>query len=152
MLLVRISIIMIKHHDQSNMESEVASSFQLLVHHSGKSGQEHRTGSWRKESCLLACYHHLLSLVSYSTQDHQPRSGSTKVTESFHINYKSWKCSKTCSQVNLMGDILSIDISASQVTLDWIHLNFPYLKKIAKLIATNETQKVLQNIAKSTCH
>ena len=27
--------------------------------------------------CLLACFHGLLSLLSYSTQDHQPRDATT---------------------------------------------------------------------------
>ena len=52
----------------------------FIVKGSGKSGQEPEAGADAEAiegCCLLACSLSLLSLLSYRTQDYQPRDGST---------------------------------------------------------------------------
>lgn len=64
-------------------EERVYSLFHIAVHHQGKAGlelkqvrkQELMQRTWRDVSYWLASPD-LLSLLSYRTQDHQPRDGS----------------------------------------------------------------------------
>ena len=87
--LVRVSIAVIKHQDQkANWRGKglFSSHFQITVVQWTKSGQELKP-DWNLEAgadteamegcCLLACFSALLSLLSYRTQDYQPRDDTT---------------------------------------------------------------------------
>jgi hypothetical protein len=56
----------------------------VVIHHEGQSGQESKAGTWRRElkqkpwrSAVCRSHHSLLSLLSYTLQNHLPRGGIT---------------------------------------------------------------------------
>jgi hypothetical protein len=90
MVLVRVSVSVTKHQGQKAScwgNRLFGLHFHVPVHHWRKAEQELTQGRNLEAGaeaeatvvgcCLLACYHGLLSLVSYRTQDHQLREGTT---------------------------------------------------------------------------
>ena len=88
-VLVRVTIAMMKHHDQNNLERK-GFIWLTFPHHCSSSkkvgtGISNRVGIWRQElmqspwrdAADWLAPHALLSLLSYRTQDHQPREGAT---------------------------------------------------------------------------
>jgi hypothetical protein len=80
---------MMKHHDQNNLERK-GFSWLTFPHHCSSSkevgtGISNRVGIWRQElmqslgrdAADWLAPPGLLSLLSYRTQDHQPREGAT---------------------------------------------------------------------------
>jgi hypothetical protein len=64
----------------------LSSHFLIVIHHQKEVRQELKQGrnleaeadaEAMEGCCLLTCSHGLLSLLSYKTQDHQPRDGTT---------------------------------------------------------------------------
>jgi hypothetical protein len=51
-------------------------TFYIIIRHGSKSGQE-ADAKAMEGCCLLACFPCLLCLLSYRTQGHQPRGGTT---------------------------------------------------------------------------
>jgi hypothetical protein len=81
-VLVRVTVAVLKHHDQSNLGRK--GFIRLMPPHHSSSSEEVRTGIQAgqepratKGCCLLAAPPGLLSLLSYRNQDHQLRDGST---------------------------------------------------------------------------
>lgn len=70
---------MLKHHDQKKLgEEKVYFSLSLVVCHPEKSCQGLTQWPWMGAAYLFAS-NGFLSLFSYSTQDHQPRGGMTRI-------------------------------------------------------------------------
>lgn len=87
-ILFRVTIVVIKYHDQTNMGKRGLSDlhFYSIAHYQRDSGQplkqERNLGAGAdaetmKRCCLLTCIHGLLSLLSYTTQDQQPKYSTT---------------------------------------------------------------------------
>ena len=75
-ILVRVSIAVMKQHDQSSLGRE--GLIQLTLPHHCSSLKEDRAGTWRQELMQRpwrALLTGLLGLLSYRSQDHQPRDG-----------------------------------------------------------------------------
>ena len=98
-VLVRITIAMMKHHGQKQVGEERVSlthtsiSYSISEGHQGKNSSSSKTWKhelmqrqWRGAADWLA-HRGLFSLLSYSTQDHQPRCGLP--TMSWHLPHQS---------------------------------------------------------------
>jgi hypothetical protein len=85
--LVRVTSAVMKHYEQKQFEEGTAysayTSVSLFILKEVRTGTQ-QAGTWRQEltqrpwgCCLLACSPYLRSLLSYRTQGHQPRDGTS---------------------------------------------------------------------------
>jgi hypothetical protein len=128
--LPRVSIAVIKHHDQKQPGQErvyFSLQFHTTDHHWGKSGQELRQEliqrPWRNTAYRLAP-HGLLSLLSYTIQDHQPRDGTPHSELSpLPLTTNQENDPEVWPQVHLVReDIFSIEIPPFKMTLACVQL------------------------------
>lgn len=107
-IFVRVSIALTKHHGENNLGSEGKG----LLQHNTPSLREARAGSEAETMEKLCLAARSAGLAQSPFQDHRPRSSAT------HINPLSRKCPTGQSG----GDIFSVDVLVSQMTLAGVRL------------------------------
>lgn len=80
---LRIFITVIKHHDHSQLEEEKFIS--LILSHHNPASKEVWAGTDRGHEVVMLSG--LLSLSSSSSQEHQPRDGTSHMDWASHINH-----------------------------------------------------------------
>jgi hypothetical protein len=86
-LIVKLITAVMRHYDQATWEGKVYlahTSTSLLITEGSQDRNSSMAGTWRQElmqrprrdAAYWLAHHDLLSLLSYRTQDHQPRSGT----------------------------------------------------------------------------
>jgi hypothetical protein len=121
--LIRVSVAVRKHHDQTQLEERaVCFIFLLKVHCPEESGREPkgRNGHRGQSEMLLTALllNGLLSLSSYITQDqpaqewHFPQGDGP-----VHINHQSRKCTTGLPTGQSTGGIFTTELLSSQMTI-----------------------------------
>lgn len=112
---------MLKHHDQKlhvvDKRVNVSLPVLILVHPEGKSWQELNMKKWKQKPRRSAAYwiapHDILSLHSYSTQDHQPWWFYPQYFGPAHINHESRKCPHGLAHRPVWAGIFSTEVPST---------------------------------------